>query len=136
MDDITALKEAEKQQAEAEAAAATEVAESCSQQNWTFPMMLILFGTLFLLSNLGIFTLHNWWALFLWFPAVGALEKAWGTWRSRGRITRRVRRHLVGAAIWGLIGAAFLFDLSWGMIWPSLIIVWGVGLLLQEVGRN
>lgn len=136
MDEISALKEAEKQQAEAEAAATHETSDICSWQNWTFPVMLILFGIVFLLSNLGIFVLHNWWALFLWFPAVGALEKAWKTWRSRGHITRRVRRHLVGAAVWGLIGGAFLFDLSWGVIWPLLIIVWGVGLLLQEVSQR
>lgn len=128
MDDITALKEAEKQQ--------TEVVEPCRTSNWTFPVMLILFGSVFLLSNLGILALHNWWALFLWLPAVGALEKAWYTWQTRGRVTRRVRRHLTGAAIWGILGLVFLFDLSWGLIWPLLIIVWGVGLLFQGLNRH
>ena len=125
MDDITALKEAEKQQ--------TDVTEPCARQNWTFPVMLILFGTIFLLSNLGYMALSNWWALFFLFPVVGSLEKAWHRWQARGRVTRYVRRHLVGAVIWGLVGMVFLFGLSWAYIWPLLIIVWGVSLLFQGV---
>ncbi len=123
MDEITALKEAEKQQ--------TEVTEPCSRQNWSFPIILILCGTIFLLSNLGYLAFTNWWALFFLFPAIGSLEKAWHRWQSRGRATRYVRRHLVGAVIWGLIAMVFLFGFSWGYIWPLLIIVWGVSLLLQ-----
>ncbi|MBK9055909.1 MAG: hypothetical protein IPL78_34915 [Chloroflexi bacterium] len=126
MDDIQALKDAEKEQD-------AEGNNSCQQQNWSFPLILILLGIVFLLSNLNILVLHNWWALFFWLPAIGSLEKAWGKWQARGRVTRGVRRHLIGAAIWGLVGTVFLFGLSWGLIWPVLLIVWGVSALLQSV---
>jgi len=127
MDEITALKEAEKQQ--------TEIAEPCARQNWTLPFMLIVFGTVFLLSNLGYLALSNWWALFFLFPAFGSLEKAWHRWQSRGRVTRYVRRHLVGAAIWSLISLVFLLGLGWSTIWPLLIIMWGVSLLFQAMSE-
>ena len=125
MDEISALKEAEKEQA--------RTVEPQNEQNWAFPIMLIVFGTVFLLSNLGIFTLHNWWALFFLFPAASSVAKAFAKWQVRGRITRGVRRHLAGALIWSIVGAIFLFGLNWGMIWPILLIIWGLSALFQAL---
>lgn len=128
MDEITALKEAEKQQ--------VELAEPCRQSQWAFPVMLILLGGVFLLSNMGVLALTHWWALFLWWPAINKLEKAYYHWQSRGRVTRRVRRHLIGAAIWGFLGVVFLLGLNWGLIWPVLLIVWGLSALLKGLDQG
>ena len=93
-------------------------------------LILIAIGTYFLLLNFTDFRLDNWWALFILIPAFGSLGKARDEYRAAGHMNKAARGALGGALITGLVAAAFLFNLDWGLIWPLFLIIVAVGALL------
>jgi len=99
---------------------------------WVGGAILILLGIVFLLQNLGSLSLNNWWALFILLPALGALGAAWRTYQSAGgHLTATARGSLIGGLVLTMITAAFLFDLNWGILAPVLIVLAGIGLLIN-----
>jgi hypothetical protein len=83
-----------------------------------------------MLQNFGTFTLHNWWALFILIPGVGALAGAWNSYtHSGGQFTPALIGPLVAGLILTAITFAFLFDLNWGLFGPILLILLGVAAL-------
>lgn len=96
--------------------------------------LFILFGFVFLAQNLTGFDLWdwNWWALFILLPAAGFLNNAWRIYQAEGKLTVAVRSPLVGGVTLLLVAGFFLFDLSWGLLWPLFLIVIGVGTLIAR----
>jgi hypothetical protein len=85
--------------------------------------ILILLGVIFLLQNTGIFTLANWWALFILIPALGAFGNAWSQYREAGRFDSQARGSLIGGLLLSIVAGTFLFGLDWGRVWPVFLIV-------------
>ena len=56
--------------------------------SWIGGAILILLGVVFLLQNMGIPFLANWWALFILIPAFWAFVAAWDSYQDNGRLTR------------------------------------------------
>ena len=111
-------------------------APGMSGSGWIVGLVLILVGVGFLLQNMGIFSfsLKNWWALFILIPAIGALESALRLYRGAdNRLTAAARGSLVVGLVLTLVTIIFLFDLSWTIFGPILIILAGVGLLLSAL---
>ncbi|MFN2106631.1 MAG: hypothetical protein ACK2UJ_17280 [Candidatus Promineifilaceae bacterium] len=107
-----------------------ETAVRCQRNNTWFPgVFLVAAGILFLLKNITGFTVNNWWALFILIPAVGNFSKAADAVRREG-----FDRHAWGALSMGfvltLVASAFLFGLSWNLIWPLFLIIAGTGIFL------
>jgi hypothetical protein len=101
---------------------------------WVAGVILIVLGILILLQNLNLFTLHNWWALFILIPAAGAFGAAWKTYQDvGGRLTAGARGSLVAGLILTMVSAVFLFNLEWSILGPVLIILAGLGLLLNTL---
>jgi hypothetical protein len=98
---------------------------------WVFGVMLILIGVLVLLSNAGLFSLRNWWALFILIPAAGSFTAAFNQFKAAGRLTAGARSSLIGGFIITMVAAMFLIGLNWGLLWPVLLILAGVGALLN-----
>lgn len=99
---------------------------------WIGGAVLILLGVIFLLQNIGLATLHNWWALFILIPALGSFSTAYALYRNSGdRLTYAARGSLIGGLVFTLLAFAFLFELSFGIFAPVLLIVAGIGLLLN-----
>jgi len=99
---------------------------------WVGGAVLIILGIVFLLQNTGAFSLENWWALFILIPARGAFGRAWRTYQDAGgRITAAVRSALIGGVVLTMVSAAFLFNLNWGLLAPVLILLAGIGLLIN-----
>lgn len=121
-EDITGLKEAEKEKME------TDVAPH--NPNWVAGIVLIVVGVIFLLANTTNFHLNNWWALFILIPAAKNFSHAWNSYQRNGRLTRPARGSLTGGLILTLIASAFLFELNWGLIWPLFLIIGGFSALL------
>jgi hypothetical protein len=100
---------------------------------WVGGAILILLGLVFLLQNLHIFYLHNWWALFILIPALAFFAAAWGQHAYTGRFDRRARM----AVLWGLaltgLSIAFLLDIQWGLFWPVALIALGVLMLINAL---
>ncbi len=133
-DTIESLKEAEKE-AMREGSPDRQVHRVKRQSgNLTGGLILIGVGTVFLLSQLTGFYLHNWWALFIFVPAMCKLNDAWHGYRAHGRLRHDARGALIGGGFMAMIALFFLFNLSWSFFWPLALILLGVGALLN--GRS
>ena len=101
---------------------------------WLGGAILIVLGLVFLFQNLGTFELENWWALFILIPAVGAYGAAWRSYQdSGGSLTSAARGSLFTGFVLTMVAAIFLFNLNWTILGPVLIILVGVGLLVNTI---
>ena len=101
---------------------------------WLIGVALILLGVIFFLQNMNVLQLSNWWALFILLPAAGSFATAYGAYRNNGgRINATARGSLVTGLILTAVAAFFLFGLDWGKWWPALLILIGVGALLNAL---
>ena len=99
---------------------------------WVAGLVLIALGALFMLQNMGALVVHNAWALLILIPAAGSFATAVGAFRlNGGRMTATVRGSVIGGLILVAITAFFLFDLDLGKWWPVLLILAGVGALVN-----
>jgi cytoskeletal protein CcmA (bactofilin family) len=94
-------------------------------------VVLILIGALILAQNLTDLHLRNWWALFILIPALSSLVTAWRIFRAKRRLGA-ARGPLVGGVALLLVVVIFVFDLSWGTLWPLFLILIGVGALIAR----
>ncbi len=95
-------------------------------------LILIVLGAIFLLNNLTGFVVHNWWALFFLIPAFGAFGRAWNEYNHSGSLSRATRQSGFGGLLLSMLAAIFLFQLSWALFGPVLLILLGLTLLGNE----
>jgi hypothetical protein len=100
---------------------------------WIGGVILILLGVIFLLQNMGIPFLANWWALFILIPAFWAFVAAWDSYQDNGRLTRGGAGSLAGGTLLTILALVFLLNLNVGLFWPVLLIVGGVVLLVTTL---
>jgi hypothetical protein len=98
---------------------------------WIGGTILILLGAIFLLQNLGIRFLANWWAVFILIPALWAFVAAWDIYQANGRLTRGGISSLTAGILLTLLAALFLLNLAVGLFWPVILIVGGAVLLIE-----
>jgi hypothetical protein len=120
-EDISDLKDAEKKESNIQ-----------YSNNWIGGMILIGIGAIFLLSNLNVFHLNNWWALFILIPAFANFGNVWQSYQQHGRLTGSARGSLTGGIVISLIACSFLFSWNWSVIWPIFLIIGGIGALMNS----
>jgi hypothetical protein len=98
---------------------------------WVGGAILLILGIVFLLQNTGVYTLNNWWALFILLPAIGAFANAWRSYQASGHFSSQVRSSIIGGLVLTLVAAVFLFDLSWSLFGPVLLILGGLAILVS-----
>jgi hypothetical protein len=98
---------------------------------WVGGAVLIAVGVLLLLQTLTSFSLENWWALIILIPAAGAFANSWRIYRSSSRLSASARASLIGGILLTMVTAIFLLDLNWTVLGPVLIILAGLGLLIN-----
>jgi peptidoglycan/LPS O-acetylase OafA/YrhL len=112
---------------------------------WVAGLILILLGVAFLMQNMGTFSipLKNWWALFILIPAIGAFDTAVRMYRNAdNQLTAPARGSLLFGLVLTLVTVSFLFNLNWTIFGPLLIILTGIGLVINTMlpgnksGRN
>ena len=96
---------------------------------WMGGAILILLGVVFLLRNLNIPFIENWWALFILIPAFWCYTAALDIFQANGRITRRGGSSLAMGILLTLLAGVFLFNVALGLYWPVLLILGGLILL-------
>jgi len=101
--------------------------------SWVAGAVLILVGIFIMLQNLTSFELENWWALFILIPALGAFSNAWRVYQKDERLSAPARASLVSGVILTMVTAVFLLGLNWTLVGPVLLILAGVGILLNVV---
>ncbi len=98
-------------------------------QRWMMGLALILVSAIFLIGNLTGFEIHNWWVVFILFPAISNFAQAVDAYRASGGFDRSVTRH----AFWGLffvvLAGSFLFNYSLSLLWPVFLILAGIAFL-------
>lgn len=103
-----------------------------SSSAWLPGLILIGLGLIFLLNNVfDVELINNWWALFILIPAISNLNRAWNRYRQAGEWTDSARSALIGGLLIGTVAFIFLFNLSWSLFWPVLLIIIGAGILLR-----
>ena len=101
---------------------------------WIGGVALIAFGVIIMLQNMGIVQLHNWWALFILLPALGSFAAAYGAYRTNGgHLNAMVRGSFMGGLLITAIAAVFLFGLNFSLLLPVVLIVAGLGMLVNTV---
>ena len=105
-------------------------------------LVCIVGGAVVLLNQLNILPFElNWWALFILFPAFGALGGAFNCYRSTNDLFE------LGVMIPALVGLFMLLlsvsllfgdaiNLNLKVYWPIILIVLGLGLILGRRRRS
>jgi hypothetical protein len=103
-------------------------------------LIMILLGVAFLLRTTGNFNfpLDHWWALFILIPAVGAFDTAIRMYRnSDNQLTAPAAGSLLVGLVLTFVTVLFLFNLSWSLFGPIILILAGIGILaVAMVGKN
>jgi hypothetical protein len=102
--------------------------------SWSWGVVLILLGGIFLLNNMGyhILSIKNWWAIFLLAPGLSMLANSFKYFRARNRFSRGARtRGLLGLILTGF-AVSLLFGIDMVVIGPALLIGFGLYLLLKR----
>ncbi len=107
---------------------------------WLGGALLITLGLIFMAQNFGVLAFENWWALFIFIPAVASFGAAWDRYRDAGGlVTSDVLGSLVGGLIFSFVAVVLLFDISlginWVLLWPLLLILGGAAMLLKVLWR-
>ena len=103
---------------------------------WVVGLILIVLGGAFLIQNLGkvYFPFTNWWALFILIPALGSLDRAFRAYKNAGnQLTAFARNSAFVGVILLIVTGLFLFNLSWTFYGPMLLILVGLGVLLNSM---
>ncbi len=100
---------------------------------WVPGLILIVLGAIFLMNNLTNFHLNNWWALFILIPAVSSFARAYDQYRRAGTLDRQSRQAVFGGLLLTALAAIFLFNLSWTLFGPVLLILLGLTLLGNDL---
>lgn len=106
---------------------------------WVAGAVLIAVGVILLLQNLHVMTipLDNWWALFIFIPAIGAFARAWDFYQGAGgHLTERARGSLFGGVILSLVACTFLFGLNWAIFGPVAMMLVGLSVLIGSLARR
>lgn len=95
-----------------------------------------LFGLAFLYFNLTHFFLGgNWWAIFIFFPAVGGLISTIRLAQARGGFGALAVLNLSAALVIAAVGTIALMGLDWNLILPIALIAAGILAFLSAVLR-
>jgi len=105
---------------------------------WIAGVILILLGGAFLLRNTGLFNIPfvNWWALFILIPAIGSLDSAVRIYHHAGnQLTPAARGSMMVGLVLTFVTIMFLFNISWAFFGPVLIILVGIGIIVNATLR-
>jgi phosphatidylserine synthase len=98
--------------------------------------LVIAVGVIFLLGNFGLHLPHRWWAIFILLPAAGALVTAARFFRMDGGFSSRVAGSATGGVLMLAVALILFLDLSWGALWPVLVIIVGLGIVARGYRRR
>jgi len=96
-----------------------------------FPILIVFIGVVYLLNQMDIVSAHHvfiyvWPLIFVFFGLEGVIFNA-GPGRFLGWVMT-----ITGVAL--LLCVFRVINLSWGIVWPVLIIYWGLWMLAQTMG--
>jgi drug/metabolite transporter (DMT)-like permease len=105
-------------------------------------LALIASGAIILINQMNILSFQlNWWALFILFPAFGALSSAYNRYRSTNDLFEMsvMIPALVGLFMLLLLVSLLLsnaINMNLKVYWPIILIVLGLGLIIGRGRRS
>jgi drug/metabolite transporter (DMT)-like permease len=105
-------------------------------------LALIASGAIILINQMNILSFQlNWWALFILFPAFGALSSAYNRYRSTNDLFEMsvMIPALVGMFMLLLLVSLLLsnaINMNLKVYWPIILIVLGLGLIIGRGRRS
>lgn len=97
-----------------------------------FGVILIAIGIIFMLRNIEVVELDNWWALFILIPTIVAFANGWKLYQENGKqMSRQVRSRIIGGLFPLAVAVIFLLGLDFGNLWPVFIILAGIAVMLS-----
>jgi hypothetical protein len=94
-------------------------------------LIILIIGVFFLLQRLNIVTFKNWWAVFILIPAISSLGNFFQD-HNRERAFRFSQvSNILGILFPVSVACIFLFELSWQIYWPVLVILAGFSMFLS-----
>lgn len=104
---------------------------------WIGGVVLIVIGVLFLLQNFGWHLPKNWWAAFILIPALGSLMAARRSYEMNGG---NLDARVLGPGVVGLVlvalAVALFLGVDWGIFWPIILILIGMGVMARSYWRR
>jgi phosphatidylserine synthase len=94
-------------------------------------VIILLVGLIFLARNFGLDMPDNWWAIFILIPAAATLVSAVRFYRVDGTMSARAWGSAVGGVLMLAIALALFFGANWGVFWPVILIIVGVGIVFR-----
>jgi hypothetical protein len=103
---------------------------------WVAGLVLIALGVVFMLQSAGIMV-GNWWAVFIYIPALVSFYNSFRAWRKEGRFSSAASGAFTGGLLLTTVATIFALDLNWDKAWPAILIAIGLGLVLGNLlGRK
>lgn len=100
-------------------------------------MILVGIGVMLFLQALGFLPDDfSWWTFFLIVPGLALIVSSIGAYLNTGQWNEDIGGKSFGGVMLLFIGAIFLFDLSWGLVWPFFLILPGIALLIGWIGNE
>jgi hypothetical protein len=101
-------------------------------------LILILLGIAFFLERSGVISMvGNWWAIFIYLAAFASFANAWRVYRGAGAFHQAAGGSLTWGLVLTVVASIFMFNLAWGIWWPTILIAVGVGIVVSSyLGRG
>lgn len=117
---------------------AERLGDPSRKSTWMAGLILIILGGMFLMQNMGSnIPLKNWWALFILIPAIGAFETGIRIYRHAGnQLTAPASGSLLVGGVLTVVTLGFLFNINWTFFGPALLILAGIGVLVNATLVN
>jgi hypothetical protein len=102
--------------------------------SWSWGVVLILLGAVFLLRNMGIDFLRvdNWWAIFILAPGLNMMAKSLKYFRAKNRFSKGARTRGLLGLILSAFAVSLLFGIDMVILGPVLLVGFGIYLLLKK----
>jgi len=101
-----------------------------------FSLILMLVGVLTFLVQTDIFILRNWWVIFILLPGITFLYVALADYRANKGISFKAVVFFLLGSVLNAVGVILLFELSWKVFWPLIIMFPGLGLIVSAFFLN
>lgn len=99
--------------------------------------VLLLFGVVFLITNIGKLLLYHWWTLIVLGVAGIGMLYSWSNWKKTNSLTSTNVAIPGGVSIILLIiFIVALFSVGWMILWPALVGIAGFLIILFVTGKN